>query len=88
LLHSDQNLAARTQNSLLRTINERLSALTNPGTGTPIPGFPATSERIQNMNAADLHSVLRELGLGIDGPKELKQQRLRLCIGLPAHPGA
>jgi hypothetical protein len=51
-----------------------------------IPGFPVTAQDIQSKSSEELNALLGELGLGFDGKKALKQQRLSVHIGLRANP--
>jgi hypothetical protein len=52
----------------------------------PIQGFPAKAQEIQSKSSEELNALLRELGLPIDGNMPLRQQRLRVHIGLRANP--
>jgi hypothetical protein len=72
---------------MLLDATDNLSALINPSTNDQIPGFPAKSEDIGHMTNPMLNSVLLALGLGTDGSKAVKQQRLRVHIGLRAGQG-
>jgi hypothetical protein len=72
---------------LLDAIDD-LSALVHPTTNDQIPGFPARPQDMENMANPTLNSVLLALGLGTDGSKAVKQQRLRVHIGLRADPEA
>ncbi len=63
-----------------------LSAFVNLNTNELIPHFPATSHEIGNMQSGILNSVLQALDAGIDGTKPIRQQRLRVHIGLSPSP--
>jgi hypothetical protein len=83
---SDQNNAARVSNSLLAISSESLTALINPTDGTEITGFPATPRDITGLSTQTLVSVLQQLGLGVEGARALREQRLRRFIGLKPNP--
>jgi hypothetical protein len=51
-----------------------------------IPGFPVIAQDFQSKSSEELNALLGELGLGTDGNKAMKQQRLRVHIGLRANP--
>ena len=84
--HREVNNVARLINCSLVEPNGQLSPLRNVATNGLIDQFLATPRAIRGMPSAALDTVLRALGMEIDGWIEQKRQRLRVQIGLKADP--
>lgn len=84
--YREVNNVARLINSTLMDADLQLSPLRNVATNELIDQFPATPRAIRGMPSAALDTVLRALGMEIDGRIEQKRLRLRVQIGLKADP--
>jgi hypothetical protein len=84
--YREVNNVARLINNTLIDADGQLSHLRNVATNELIDQFPATPRAIRGMPSAALDTVLRALGMEIDGRIEQKRQRLRVQIGLKADP--
>ena len=82
--HREVNNVARLINRSLAEPDGQLSPLRNVATNELIDQFPTTPRAIRGMPSAALDTVLRALGMEIDGRIEQKRQRLRVQIGLKA----
>jgi hypothetical protein len=84
--YREVNNVARLINSTLTDADLQLSPLRNVATNELIDQFPATPRAIRVIPSAALDTVLRALGMEIDGQINQKRQRLRVQVGLKADP--
>ncbi|KAL6241686.1 hypothetical protein RBB50_011468 [Rhinocladiella similis] len=81
---SNQNNAARVQNTYLENRASDLSPFVNSISGAAIPDFPTTSTELEQMTRRRLERILEQLGLQITAGGNVAdmKRKLRAHIGL------
>ncbi|KAK5166452.1 uncharacterized protein LTR77_007995 [Saxophila tyrrhenica] len=80
------NNVARVANSHLTSNEEKLQPLLSLKTGKAIEKFPGTSKDIDKLSLTMVDSILNNLEADRTGSEATKREKLRIQIGLRAHP--